>query len=80
MGQEVKIKVAKSVLPSVGDYLFGALWSWSLYQSQESAYVHLVTNGFAWTERGARRKAEKAAKRLLEPFVVEYEYNPAGLL
>lgn len=76
---EVKIRVARAVLPSVGDYLFATLWSWSLSEKRGDFDWH-VANGFAWTEKGARRKAEKAARRVLEPFVVEYEYNPEGLL
>lgn len=82
---EVRVKVARTVVPTVADYAFGTLWSWSLYQARPTdwnatGYQRLVANGSAWTEKGARRKGERAARRALEPFVVEYEYNPEGLL
>lgn len=75
----VKVRIKKITLPTAGDRLFGTLWSWSLYQ-ERVGYLHLVTNGFAYSEKGARRKAHRAAAHLLEANVIEYEYNPEGLL
>lgn len=79
MGQEVKVRIRRITLPTLGDRVFGTLWSWTLSQ-RRGEYDWLVTNGFAYTEKGARRKAHRAAAQLLETDVVEYEYNPAGLL
>lgn len=78
MERSLKIKVRKIALPDLADYLLGMRWSWSLYQWRD--YDHLVTGGFTYTEKAARRKAQRAARRLVDAEIVEYEYNPAGLL
>lgn len=77
MSREVTIKIRQTIDPTVGDCVFGTLWHWTV-QEEGVLYPRRYDSGFARTEQGARRKAERVAARIMEGTVL-YTYNPAGL-
>lgn len=78
MAREVTIEIRKTHVPTWIDRLFGTMWHWSATLPL-GAHAVSVSGGYSYTEKGARRRAERAAARMLETGVVEYKYNPAGL-
>lgn len=79
MPREVKIEIKEEITPSFADYLFGTTWFWTVSERYEGGISFWrFKSGFARSEESARRKAEKAANRILEG-TIQYSYNPAGL-
>lgn len=78
MPREVEIQIRRTHVPTRTDYLFGTVWHWSAMLPL-GVHAASISAGYAYTEKGARRKAERTAARMLGTGVVEYKYNPAGL-
>ncbi len=78
MSGAVKITIKRTVGVDWADRLFGTVWHWDAFK-QMGLYAGMAVSGWAYTERGARRKGEKAARRLHDNQHIEYSYDPAGL-
>jgi hypothetical protein len=79
MPGKVSIEIRQTIDPGVSDYLFGTLWHWTALRVDERLLSGRYKSGFAYTEAGARRRAEGAARAILRG-TVRYEYDPEGLL
>lgn len=78
MPREVKIEIRREIKPSPLDYLLGTVWHWNVTQKEDLLTFWRYKSGFAYTEKQARRRAEKVARTILRG-TIRYEYNPAGL-
>lgn len=78
MAREVEIQIRRTHVPMWTDHLFGTVWYWSA-ALRLGLHAASVSAGYAYTEKGARRKAEKAAVCMAGTDVIDYKYNPAGL-
>lgn len=77
MSREIRIEIRQEIKPSFADRLFGTLWHWTVTQQNPVSFWPHRT-GFAYTEKQARQRSEKVARRIMEG-TIRYEYNPAGL-
>lgn len=83
MAREVTIEIRQTPGPTLGDRLLGTSWSWTVIsedRAPETYVVQIRRSGRAYTEKGARRKAERTARHIIDLKAVEYKYNPEGLL
>lgn len=79
MPGEVKIKIEYQIDTGLLEKVLGGAWYWSVTK-QLGLYAGRIYGGFAYTEKGARRKAEKVARRVVGNEEISYTYNPEGLL
>lgn len=79
MPGEVKVTIRREMAPSPADRLLGTVWGWDVCL-ETGLHAGLATSGWAYTEKGARRMAHRAARQILDNEVIEYTYNPEGLL
>ncbi len=63
-----------NVVELVGNWIFGGRWYWSIGTALQE-----TNSGYARTEWGARRKAERACRKAVKKYKdYKYEYDPNG--
>lgn len=74
----MKVTIKRAAGVTLQDRLFGTVWAWSASR-EFGLHAGHFTGGWAYSEKGARRKAERVARRIRDNEHIEYSYNPAGL-